>query len=142
MCKVSEKLKLCTCEFDPDKTKNYWEFSRYTSEEKGIDIVGTALPPVEIAPENDAFNRKLLSKLLNEGNVFDVDLNPRDKDRLLLSFQIKTDSWGRHLHYGYTYKNGEWIEEEFGPFGWSWHHDEEKSGKILNGNQRIGKRIV
>lgn len=136
MCRVSEKLKLCTCEFDPDKTKYYWELSRYNSE-KDLNIMGTTLPPVEINPENDALNRKLLSKLLNDGNVFDIELNPKNKDRLLLSFQIKTDSWNNQLNYGYKYKNGKWIEDEFDPFEWSWHHDEEKSGKILKAMERI-----
>lgn len=131
MCKVSDKLKLCTCEFDPDTTKNYWEFSRYNAK-KDEYIIGQPMLPIDINPEDDTFNRQLITRLLNEGNVFDVELNPKNKDRLYLSFQINNHSWNNRVYYGYVFKKGKWIEHEFDTYEWYWRHDEEKSGKILD----------
>jgi hypothetical protein len=131
MCEVSDKLKLCTCSSDISKLKYYWVFYRYVGD-KLESIMGEPIMPVAINPETDLLNQQLLAKLLNDGNVFDFELNPRAKDRLLLAFNIakgkKDESW---LHYGFEYKRKKWTGCEYDSFDWENQLEEEKFGKIL-----------
>ena len=132
MCEVSDKLKLCTCNTDIGKLKNWWAFYRF---EKGKNdfLIGEPMMPSTIPAEIDSLNRDLLTRLLNDGNVFDFDLKPKSKDCLLLTFRVPKK---RHesgiIQYGYVYKNRKWVEIDFKPFSWEEHHNEEITGKILN----------
>lgn len=95
--------------------------------------MGTPMLPAFISPEDDAFNSALLLHLINEGNVFDIDLHPQNKDRLQLSFYVNkplAEYGSKHVDYGFEYIDGKWIPHEFDPFEWEWNHDEEKTGKI------------
>ena len=87
MCEVSDKLKLCTCSSDISKLKYYWVFYRYAGN-KLENMIGEPIMPVAINPETDILNIQLIGKLLNDGNVFDFELTPKTKDRLLLAFNI------------------------------------------------------
>ncbi len=135
MCRVSDKIKLCTCNEPESLPENYWIFFRY-SESRDYFVIGETVLPFSISPDDQAFNEQLLLELINEGNVFDTELNPKSKDRLLLSFrfndQIDSGDVSYNVDYGFEYLNGKWQHLLYDPLEWSWKHEEESLGKILH----------
>jgi hypothetical protein len=93
MCKVSDKLKLCSCKTDINSLEHYWVLHRFEKDKETI-VMGEAMPPAIIDPEIDRYNNKELLRMLNEGNVFDIEMNPVEKDRLEISFATRT-GYGR-----------------------------------------------
>ena len=78
----------------------------------------------------EIYNRKLLLKRVNEVDAFDIDLHPKSKDRLQLTFTC--EMFYSPLNYGYSFNKGKWIEEEFHYLEWMWHHEKAEFGKITN----------
>lgn len=137
MCKVSNKLKLCTCTTDLDKLKHYWIFHRYV-EGKNEMVIGQPLFPEDFIYSNHPDNQTILERLLNEENIFDVAIIPKSKDRLELSFTCN-DYRQNIMTYGFEYTKGKWISKEYNCFDWMYNHDEEGFGKIKNALERINK---
>jgi hypothetical protein len=128
MCKVSDKLKLCTCATkDIYSLKHYWILHRF-DDNKDDFIVGEIIEPYLCKPDIELYNRDVLLRLINIPSTFDVDINPKPKDRLELSFSVGNES----LVYGFEYKNGSWESEEYDTFEWMSHHNEYLAGKIKN----------
>lgn len=127
MCKVSDKLKLCTCKTDVNALKHYWIFYSY-AKGKNNYIVGEPMLPAFISPEDDRFNQQALINLLNGHNCFDSGIEPVDKDRLVISFTIGKGP----ISYGFEFKRGKWIRSAYDPLEWEWNHTAVQSGKILN----------
>ncbi len=129
MCKDSDKIKLCSCKATSiEKLKHYWIFYRYNSTKNNI-IIGDFILPYMLDEEMVIKNKAVLRKRLNEEDAFDIDIFPKNKDRLQLTFTCSAFS-NQQITYGYSYKNGKWIEKDFDPLEWQWHHDEEIFGII------------
>ena len=128
MCKISEKLQLCSCETGIDNLKHYWVLYRFVNDKMEV-VLGEPVMPAFIDPTLDVLNRDLLLKLLNDGNVFDDPLYPVNKDRLQLSFEI--GERGR-VNYGFVYKKKKWQAIKYDYFDWCSDYDEIKNGKIKN----------
>jgi hypothetical protein len=65
--------------------------------------------------------------------VFDVDLHPKPKDRLLLCLQVRLeDNTLGQYNYGFQYKKGKWVHCEYHYIEWMWKHIEEKGGNVKN----------
>lgn len=139
MCRISDKLKLCTCITDFGSLKHYWVFHRF-SKDKNDMVIGLVLFPTFIDPEVEKYNEKILERLLNEKNPFDIDIAPCEKDRLVISIRIGPDKFER-IHYGFEFKRNKWKKIGYDPFEWMWHHDKMKSGKIKNALKRKRKGL-
>jgi hypothetical protein len=134
MCTISTKLKLCTCKTkDIYSLKNFWVLHRLV-EGKNEMVLGEVMQPY-INPLVDVeLNNKTILSLLNDGNVFDVDIELKNRDLLHIAFKFDGDYW-QHNDYGFEFKKGEWKNVEFDALGWMWHHEEFKYGKIKNAIQ-------
>ena len=100
--------------------------------------MGEPVIPAFLNPQHEAFNSELLLRLLNEGDVFDIELKPKNNDRLLLSFYVSNTMYAggsNQKDYGFKYDRGKWKAHPFDPFEWERKHDEEKEGKIENALQ-------
>jgi hypothetical protein len=129
MCRVSTKIKFCTCSASsPEKLKHYWVFHRFI-EGKDVMVIGEPVMPFDIDRETNSFNRELLLHRVNEPDAFDINLYPKENDRLQISFLCKNDVGG-YIHYGFSFRNGNWAEEMFDGLEWMWHHSEIAFGKI------------
>ena len=129
MCKVSDKIKLCTCAVNSvNELKHYWILHRYNKSKNNI-VIGDCMLPYMVDEKIIINNKAMLLKRINEVDAFDIELSPKNKDRLQLTFTC-TDSHDQQITYGYSYKKGKWVEEDFDPLEWSWHHDEQKFGII------------
>lgn len=83
--------------------------------------------------EDELHNRVLLLKRVNEPDAFDVDLKPKAKDRL----QISICCGHRYMDYGFVYKGGERVEEEFDGIEWMWRHEEVEFGKVAGALKKM-----
>lgn len=135
MCELSEKLKLCTCGAGSVRgLDHYWVLHRFRAGKDDF-VIGRVRPPDTIDEKVEAHNRALLLARLNEDDAFDVDLSPREGDRLELSFRCAERGASgqanmKHIVYGYAFTSGRWVEEPYDPLSWSWHHDDEHFGEI------------
>jgi hypothetical protein len=135
MCTVSDKLKLCTCGVNADeiyKMPNYWVFYKYDKHKNDI-IIGEIMMPYFINRINHKYNLEQLLKLLNEGNVFDFEIQVKHKDRLLLRLTLPAEN-GREaeINYGFEYRHGKWINKEYDYFTWADKHVEDIGGIVKN----------
>lgn len=135
MCKVSDKLKLCTCSTDLDKLKHYWIFHRYVKGKNEI-VIGEPIFPEDFIYSIHPDNQAILESLLNKENIFDVTIVPRSKDRLELSFTCN-DTQQYIMTYGFEYSKNKWVSREYDCFEWMSNHNEDGFGKITSALARI-----
>lgn len=107
MCKLSDKLMLCTCSPEALKTADYtWSYSHY--EEPDSYIEGMYLPShVSWCYENANVSGDEICRELNSRNCFDFELVPEERDILVFKF------WnvrGRKQYAELTlnYRRGKW----------------------------------
>jgi len=134
MCTISNKLKLCTCRTkDVYTLKNFWVSHRFVKDKNDI-VVGEAIMPYFNPLVDIKLNEETLLKLLNEGNIFDFDIELKDIDLLHLAFTFEGDD--DHNNYGFEFKKGKWKNVGHDFLTWMWQHKEYKYGKIKNGVQK------
>lgn len=127
MCKVSNKIKFCTCKAaSVESLKHYWVFYKY-AKDKNMMILGEAAMPYTMDPSTHIFNTTLLLQRVNEPGAFDVLLHPATRDRLQVSF-LCGEGEASYFHYGFEYKKGRWLEKIFNYFEWNDKHDEASFG--------------
>jgi hypothetical protein len=125
MCEVSEKLKLCTCEVaSVGELENYWVLHRLV---KGKDqiVVGRSLLRPRLDEDLERWNHLILLARLNEPDTFDVDLEAREGDRLLLVFR-------KDITYGFQRERGRWVPagEPYDHLAWARRHVSERFGEV------------
>ena len=129
MCKVSDKLLLCTCKGENvDSLKNYWVLYR-RNKNKDMMIMGSLIMPYAPEENIEKYNEDTLLRLMNTPSTFDVDLNPTSGDRIQLHFTINDEQF---MDYGFEYKSSKWVLQAYNQFGWDEKYDESKHGKIVN----------
>ncbi|GAB4093561.1 hypothetical protein [Flaviaesturariibacter terrae] len=67
---------------------------------------------------------------VNEAGAFDVELNPKPKDRLEVTFTLNKGDYESYLSYGFEFKKGKWIECDYDSLEWMWRHDEKIGGNM------------
>ena len=136
MCKVSDKLKLCSCKTqDIRKLKHYWILKR--NDGGDLSVVGEAMLPANIGDEADKVNADTLCNMLNEGNCFDIEMQHRQNDILELHFTYYADRnnfmnlpWnGNFLVYAFRFRNKKWRKTDYDSFGLNL--EDIQSGKIV-----------
>lgn len=135
MCKVSRKLKLCTCSTPIENLKHYWVLHRFING-KNEFVIGSPIMPEDFCFKDHPNNEKIIEELLNINNLFDVNILPKNKDRLELSFTCKNQIEST-LRYGFEYKNNKWKTIEYNCFDWMRRHEDVEFGKIKNALERI-----
>ena len=136
MCKVSNKLKLCSCKTAKvEELRHYWVLNR--PDDKGLYAEGSLMPPADIGEEVEKFNIQRIRKHLNDGNCFDVTLSHQENDILELHFTCLQrpalgygfDHSGNYLVYAFVFKSGKWKKTSYDAFNNNMSAVQE--GKIL-----------
>ena len=129
MCKVSDKLKLCTCKTENvQRLKHYWVLNRYNKQNYGTE--GDIIPPPDIGEGTEKYNIQTLLRLLNERYCFDTEMHLHQKDVLELHFTLDPEKYfGNYLTYAFVFKNNKWKAGDYDPFGNNM--EEIQNGKIL-----------
>ena len=124
MCKVSDKIKLCSCKAQHvERLKHYWVLNR--PEKKDEFILGSIIPPANIGERVEKFNINTLRRQLNNGNCLDVELSHQENDILELHFTCRLEPGidkispgvGNYLVYAFAFKKGKWRKTSFDHFG-------------------------
>jgi hypothetical protein len=127
MCKASHKLILCSCSTEQvHELKNFWEYYQFIEGKYAYCCGSIEQIYTLISREDDKHNRKTLAVRVNEPDLFDTPVNPKSKDRLLISLHNNT--------YCFEFKRNKWniMNEDYNYFEWTGRHDTALSGKIKN----------
>lgn len=127
MCKLSDKLSLCSCEADIDYDKNHWVLNRFRAD-KNIISVGIPVWPTFIDSEIENHNTVLLTGMLNDGSCFDFELEFQEKDQLVLYLIAKN----LFLFYAFEFSDKKWHHFIPKPMSLEWYHDTVREGIIKN----------
>ena len=129
MCEVSNKIKFCTCKAkSTERLKNYWVFHKY-HKDRFDGIMGSCNLPLMVDENMVQYNEATILKRVNEADAFDVDLKPKNKDRLEIVLTCN-EHFGGDLHIGFEFKKGQWVPCEYNVFEWTWKHTEDAFGKL------------
>lgn len=135
MCKISDKLKLCTCNQIEDifDLKHHWRL--YQFEESKFRIVGELMPPQEfmIGKNDNKYNHEKLREMLNEGNCFDFDIKLTKGDILEIHLTCepdRNDVEEAFLVYQFVFNGRKWVKEKHDPF--DSNRAIKNGGKVLN----------
>lgn len=131
MCKISNKVKFCTCKTSTtEKLQHYWCLYRFNKEEKNFVIIGTMVMDNEILTIDYEVNKVILEQRLNEVDAFDMELYFKPKD--VLEIVCHNLNENKRVVYGFKYKGKRWQIYDISPFEIMNHYDEVKFGKIKN----------
>jgi len=131
MCKISNKLKLCTCSTPKEKLKHYWALHSY-SKDKDEMTVGEPYFPDDFTLIDHKYNKEVLTRLLNLENPFDRPIIPKAKDRLEFFFTCNEFGTEEYITYGFEFKKDRWNNIEFDYFDYCNHYDQVRYGKIVS----------
>lgn len=111
MCKISDKIKFCTCGTENnnfEEFENYWILYRYKYDnnlELIIDedtIVGSFM--ISVNEEFDEINKTTILNRLKDPDAFDIDIQFKEEDCLVIF--LNKNSF--ELVYCFNYLNAEW----------------------------------
>ena len=129
MCKVSDKIKFCTCRnsVNIEELDNYWVLYKF-NKDKNEMMMGMQILPTSFRDTNFVFNVSLILDRLNDGEAFDKPIAFNKKDRL--EVVLKTDSNDDSYSYNFQFGGKKWKEVEEDPFELMNYYDQEKEGKV------------
>ena len=130
MCLVSDKIKFCTCISKNYETlKHYWLLYRH-DKDKDEFVLGSPILPTSMRDLNFEINQSTLLARLNEPDAFDLPLQLKTDDRLVVTINCQSDEVENPFTYAFDYKNGEWITSTDDPFDLINNYNEEAFGKL------------
>jgi len=138
MCKVSNKIKFCTCENQfPLHLTHYWQIKKRI---KGTQVIGSTHFN-NLNHDLLVFNENAILNRLKENDCFDFDYNPEIDDKLNVSFLID-EKENERMEFNFVYTENGWTAKIGGGIEtMEWMLDEAegkhqyavvKSGKIKN----------
>jgi hypothetical protein len=129
MCKITSKIKFCTCKASStEKLQHYWCLYRFNKEKDDV-VMGLLLPDEPLTIDFEV-NKVVLEKRLNEEDAFDVNLSFKPKD--VLEIVCHNLDENKRLVYGFKYKGKRWQFYEIDDFYIMGHYDEIGFGKMKN----------
>ena len=133
MCKVSDKIKFCTCGSvtkNTRKLKNYWVLNRLKTD--GFEfVVGSFMLPNELS-ENFEINKKTILKRLKESDAFDIPISFQNDDTLVIYLNQNKKQEMDGIIYSFEYQKGKWKYDQYNPLYLGGSFNEVKSGKFEN----------
>ena len=138
MCKSPQHIKLCTCIDDSiniESLDNYWILYRYNIV-KEIFVLGEVKLPTfpdnnEIINNEEGRINELILERLNEGSIFDKDIEYQDCDRLHIIIKLPDES--DKSTYEYEFIEDEWCtadKDPTDPFYVENNYDEVSKGRV------------
>lgn len=129
MCKVTNKIKFCTCvaeTTDIEELNHYWVLHRY-NQHKNMNVMGIPAFPNNVHPMFEINETRLLDTLNNK-KPFDKNMELAKGDRLevVLCNNSNKDS----LYYNFKYTGKTWQSITADAFNLMNNFDEIKGGVI------------
>ena len=131
MCKISDKIKFCTCSLDDiDITEldNYWILYRQNENKFSSIIDGLFCLTVNL--KYDEINKNTILNRLKEHDAFDKQIQFIDQDCLVIYLNKQSSS--EELTYCFQFNEGVWEVVDYNPFSLNESSDEFKFGTLEN----------
>ncbi|HAP69436.1 MAG TPA: hypothetical protein DCR04_06880 [Flavobacteriales bacterium] len=134
MCKVSEKIKFCTCGDiqNIEELDDYWILHRFNKDKDEDDImIGMLAPPTVFRDSNFEFNENAILERLNTGEAFDKPMNLEKRDRLEVVINMNDDDGS--FSYNFQFYGRKWKAVKEDVLGLLERYDQNKRGKVEAG---------
>ena len=131
MCKISDKIKFCTCHDieDIDELETFWALYRYVKD-KRVHIVGMPSLPSSFSDKHYFDNIFTIGVRLNEVDAFDKPFTFKKKDRFELVISNSQKNEEQRLEYAFEYDGQTWRHVEYDPFDLLNNYDEMAIGAV------------
>ena len=133
MCKVSDKIKFCTCthgEINLEDLKDYWVLYRIKKE--GFEfLIGSFQLPNENA-ENFELNKLTILNRLKEIDAFDIPIEFENDDKLVVYLNQNLERERDEVIFSFRYNRRKWVYEQYDPLELSGSYNEFKNGYFDN----------
>jgi len=130
MCKVSDKIKFCSCATtNVQRLKHYWVWHQYNKDKSIIIYSEIFISFDEFDPKYKSNQNTILNRL-SETDAFDKELDFKNKD--VLEIVLNNHSEIDRRTYYFQFKNGTWKKKKYHPFELESEYDEKGIGKIKN----------
>jgi len=133
MCKVSDKIKFCTCGSgikDVRKLDNYWILYRYNhNDDNLIDEIHDGIVLIKII-QNDELNKQTILNRLKEIDAFDVSIKFEVSD--ILEIHLNNLNPDKKLIYTFYRFGQEWDYNSNDSISRDKSYDKYKFGNIDN----------
>jgi hypothetical protein len=129
MCKISDKIKFCTCSDVENLAAlgSYWILHQ-PDEDNDEFVIGTCAEPTSFTDPNFEFNEGVILERLNDGKAFDKPFEFVKNDRL--EVVIKVDDVRGSFNYNFKYSGRKWKALAEDVFGLMNHYKHHKQGAI------------
>lgn len=138
MCKVSDKIKFCTClddTIDIEELNHYWVLHRY-NKDKNLSVMGMPVFPNDLNPLFE-INAEIVLHNLNTPEAFDKEIELKRGDRLEAVVCSNTAGNDDRFYYNFKYTGKIWKSIAVDYFDIMSRFDELNMGEI----QEISKEI-
>ena len=135
MCKVSDKIKFCTCGSgikDVRKLDNYWILYRYNQNDYQIigEIIDGVIYTINLIQDNHELNKETILNRLKETDAFDIPIKFEDFD--ILEIHLNHLQPSKELVYTFNYYDKEWDFNSNESISRDKSYDKLKFGNIDN----------
>lgn|SRR5690606_5627073 len=130
MCKITNKLILCSCDTDLDFHDNHWALNRFRNGKEEI-MIGQPMMPYDLDQETESYNISFLANLINQGDCFDFEAEFQEKDQLVL-FLKNEKGFQEDKIYAFEFSGQKWSTVESEPLMLNWYHNTIRQGFILS----------
>lgn len=119
MCEITDQIKFCTCvKGHYSKLSHYWLYYRFGEKKENI-LMGTAIIPDYLSMPDYIENQFKLLGRLNNSDAFDVEIHPKDGDRM----EIVLNNLGNsRAEFHFIFQDSSWNWENHNPFEVLNHH--------------------
>ncbi len=129
MCKVSDKIKFCTCVSGSyEDLPHYWLLYRF-NKQKDLAYIGMPMFPYDYIQPNFQLNKQTLAVRLNEPDAFDKTIAFKAKDQLKIVINNLLDETKRMV-FSFRYIKGKWVDQDYDTFDLMNHYDEDVFGNF------------
>ncbi|MEJ6687445.1 MAG: hypothetical protein QNK70_09235 [Crocinitomicaceae bacterium] len=130
MCRVSDKIKFCTC--DPDieieDMDNYWVLYRRDTD-KNEPVMGSISCLIGLDKKDFKINQKILEKRINEPDAFDIPIILQPGDELHIHLTTPRSNVFAEDDYAFVYQE-KWECCDYEWFSYIGMFDVVKQGSV------------
>ena len=128
MCKVSDKIKFCTCSTDVDveELDYFWTLYRQNLN-KEVQMIGLFIPP-DILEINFDVNESTIEEVLNSDDAFDKPMEFQKNDIFELILDSKNEGLESVNQYTFAFSGKTWKPKVPEPFELENKYDEVCGG--------------
>ena len=129
MCKISKKLKLCTCNNSEELGSETWSYYRL-EEGKNLYLVGEIKWLRAMDPQKKRTQKSIICRMLNKSNCFDIEMQHKEGDILEIIFKVDDENMAIHR---FLFSYNKWKTCHIDSFEISRQRNLIKQGNIVNG---------